>query len=196
MLENHLKLKARLRYFLEWVSGYRIGWHYPDKGPAPLITFDDGPLPNTWSILEILDQLGIKATFFMVAQNMLHYPEIVKAAASAGHCLASHGYRHITMKNLPLEEFQRQVFASFAVIRNLVGNQPCLFRPPMGQINPIQATWLISQHIRLVFWSHQLDASSHSLIEPVPSIGRASPIILLHDYDDINDIRSILEKIN
>jgi len=182
-----------LRFLLEKLTNYRIGWHYPEKCPIPFLTFDDGPLPNTWSILEILDQLGLKAIFFMVAQNMLQYPEIVKAAASAGHCLASHGYNHIIMKNLPLKEFQRQVFASFAVIRHMVGNQPCLFRPPKGQINPIQATWLISQNIRIVFWSHQLDASSHSLIEPVPSVGSASPIILLHDYEDINDIRSILE---
>lgn len=194
MLGNHLWLKARLRFLLERATDYRIGWHCPRGRPGPFLTFDDGPMPNTWRILEILDLFGLKATFFMVAHRMLQYPEIARATASAGHYLASHGYRHIVMKHLPLVEFQRQVMASFAVIHHLTGNRPRVFRPPKGQINPLQAAWLISQRIRVVFWSHQLEANSHTMIEPVPSIGRSSPIILLHDYDDINDIRAVLER--
>jgi peptidoglycan/xylan/chitin deacetylase (PgdA/CDA1 family) len=193
MLENHLGLKARLRYFLERVTDYRIGWHSPEDNSGPLLTFDDGPLVNTWSILEILEQFGLKATFFMVGHRMLQYPEIVRAAASAGHCVANHGYQHVIMKQLPLIEFQRQVCASFAIIHRLAGKQPRLFRPPKGQINPLQVAWLLSQRIRLVFWSHQLEAISRTIIEPVPFLGMATPVILLHDCDDVDDIKSVLK---
>jgi peptidoglycan/xylan/chitin deacetylase (PgdA/CDA1 family) len=67
-----------------------------EVGPKELVlTFDDGPNPiYTLKILEILDQVGAKVNFFMMGQNAVAYPNIVKMVGSKGHSVGSHSYSH------------------------------------------------------------------------------------------------------
>lgn len=59
------------------------------------LTFDDGPTPNTQSVLNILDGLEVKATFFVTGAEMEKYPEEGKRIALAGHELGNH-FIHIS----------------------------------------------------------------------------------------------------
>ncbi len=187
------RFKGFLKYLIESATSYRICWHRrPDDPRSLAITFDDGPLPNTRNILQFLEQQQLKATFFMVGERMLTYPDLVQEVARRGHVIGSHGYRHIVMKHLSLVEFRAQVEKSFALIAEMAGSQPKLFRPPWGQVSPWQASWLLRQGIRLVFWSHQLAADQTRLIEPDKSFTNGGPIILLHDYDHFPDHSIVL----
>lgn len=58
------------------------------------LTFDDGPCELTYELLDILDEYGIKVTFFTVGFFVDRYPEIVREAASRGHLIACHTYSH------------------------------------------------------------------------------------------------------
>jgi peptidoglycan/xylan/chitin deacetylase (PgdA/CDA1 family) len=180
-----IKKRLVIKYnLIELLSAFRVRWHQPPPLRRPaILTFDDGPLPNTGKILEALDRHDLKATFFMVASRMRERPDIVAEVLARGHTIGSHGSHHIYMKFLPLQEFRRQVLASLEVIEDLTGFRPQIFRPPHGSINKLQIAWLLSRGLRLVYWSHQLDAKRNLIVESWPSVIGAGPIILLHDYD-------------
>ena len=80
-----------------------LRWIYPDalwrlnKGvKAVYLTFDDGPIPEvTPRVLEILDHYQVKATFFMVGDNVRKHPDIFNRVKDAGHRLGNHTYNHI-----------------------------------------------------------------------------------------------------
>jgi len=68
------------------------------SGPASAkkvaLTFDDGPGPQTARYLELLDNYGVKATFFMLAEQVKYRPKIAREVAEKGHEIASHTYNH------------------------------------------------------------------------------------------------------
>ena len=79
-------------------------------GPYIAITFDDGPSAQlTPRLLDILKERGIKATFFVVGQNAVEYPDIVLRMASEGHEIANHSWSHPALTNLGAESFRKQI---------------------------------------------------------------------------------------
>lgn len=101
------------------------------------LTFDDGPSSNiTPQILQILENEGIKATFFVLGSRVELYPELVKQEYEAGHYIANHGYSHeyssvYSSANAVLDEYNR----TENIIKNAIGNMEYsshLFRFPGG----------------------------------------------------------------
>ncbi|MBQ9297445.1 MAG: polysaccharide deacetylase [Clostridia bacterium] len=59
------------------------------------LTFDDGPSKTvTPEILRILDEYGVKATFFVLGSRAEIYPELIQDEYNKGHYVANHGYSH------------------------------------------------------------------------------------------------------
>ena len=102
------------------------------------LTFDDGPSSNTSQILDILNERGIKATFFVLGSNVEKNPEMVKRMYDEGHFIANHGYSHVyeTIYQSPqavLDEYNR----CNQVVRDALGEQEYnshLFRFPGGLV--------------------------------------------------------------
>ena len=102
------------------------------------LTFDDGPSSNTSQILDILNERGIKATFFVLGSNVEKSPEMVKRMYDEGHFIANHGYSHVyeTIYQSPqavLDEYNR----CNQVVRDAIGEQEYnshLFRFPGGLV--------------------------------------------------------------
>ena len=180
--ETPLKRKLIFKYnLLEWCTGYQFRWHMPPaQKPKAILTFDDGPLPNTPTILEILHHYHLQAWFFMVGSRMLAHPDIVNKVLSHGHVICSHAFHHGFAKNLSLVAFIQDVQKSMAVLKDMTGSSPKIFRPPNGSLNYLQIAWLLSKGFKIFYWSHQW---FDDLIESWPSILPAAPIVLLHDYD-------------
>ena len=62
-------------------------------GKAVYLTFDDGPIPEvTPKVLAILDRYGVKATFFMVGENIDKHPDVFEQVIKAGHAIGNHTF--------------------------------------------------------------------------------------------------------
>lgn len=122
--------------WLRWLYPSAI-WRMDPKEKAVYITFDDGPIPQAtpW-ILDTLDRYGVKATFFMVGDNVAKYPELYADVVRRGHRVGNHTHNHIKFARTT----SRQYLANVAKADQLIHSQ--LFRPPHG--------WMTNpQYIRL-----------------------------------------------
>lgn len=151
--------------------------------PAPCgrvyLTFDDGPVPEVtpW-VLDMLDRYGVKATFFMVGENALRYPELVEEVRRRGHLVANHAHRHrpgykswtvtyvedVRKAHLAIHGAIHESIngansvATASVVRENIYKEQTdmaasrLFRPPHGYIRPLQLLALRLEGYEVVFF--------------------------------------------
>ncbi len=105
------------------------------------LTFDDGPNePYTSQVLNILGQYGVKATFFLIGQNVRHYPEVCLRIMAEGHLLGNHSYYHRKSLCLRLgKTIAQELELTRQTIYEYTGFEVKLFRPPYGFRTP----WLM-----------------------------------------------------
>ncbi|KAK1751271.1 carbohydrate esterase [Echria macrotheca] len=107
------------------------------------LTFDDGPYWHTPHILDLLDQNGAKATFFINGDNWITgiddpsqpWPEILRRIVDSGHQLGSHTWAHRDMSAADSTTRSSQMQQLDHAIANVVGKTPTYFRPPYGSCN-------------------------------------------------------------
>lgn len=98
-------------------------------GKAVYLTFDDGPIPEvTPKVLAILDRYGVKATFFMVGENIDKHPDVFEQVIKAGHAIGNHTYNHVKGWKYSTADYIANV--------QKFPKETKLFRPPYGR------TWL------------------------------------------------------
>jgi peptidoglycan/xylan/chitin deacetylase (PgdA/CDA1 family) len=168
----------------------------PTDEKVVALTYDDGPNPpHTEALLELLAQHGVKATFFLKGRNVEAYPGTVQAILQAGHEIGNHSYSHRPMFSLSRSAMQEEVARTNALIAQVTGSPPALFRPPYGGQGPglkralsalgmpsilfgaVGFDWQVTDPQRVA--DHVLDA-----IEP-------GDLVLLHDGDgDVDDPRT------
>jgi peptidoglycan/xylan/chitin deacetylase (PgdA/CDA1 family) len=102
----------------------------PGSGKTVALTFDDGPGASTASIVSILAQYGVPATFFNLCQNMAARAALVRQEASAGYALDDHTWDHKNMTTLSASAQGTEMDQASAEQVSLTGIQPCGFRPP------------------------------------------------------------------
>ena len=173
---------------------------YSSDTKRAFLTFDDGPSSNTNQILDILNERGIKATFFVLGSNVEKNPEMVKRMYDEGHFIANHGYSHVyeTIYQSPqavLDEYNR----CNQVVRDAIEEQEYnshLFRFPGGLVGgkyadiKIQANDLLLQNdIVHVDWN-ALNGDSETTSPTIEyevqrvqeTVGdKQSVVILMHD---------------
>jgi len=95
-------------------------------GKAVYLTFDDGPIPEvTPKVLEILDKYGVKATFFMVGENIDKHQEVFEMVVQGGHAIGNHTYNHMKGWKVSTAEYIANV--------QKFPKETKLFRPPYGR---------------------------------------------------------------
>ncbi len=114
-------------------GGPRFGGNqYPGKSPLKpgevVLTFDDGPHKVfTQTILDTLDAHCTKATFFMVGQRALHYPEMVRKVAARGHTIATHTWSHQNLAKIPAQDAKTEIELGISAVQKAVGSQAAPF---------------------------------------------------------------------
>lgn len=109
----------------------------PPGNRGVALTFDDGPHPEgTPAVLEILSGAGVHATFFLVGEQVERLPELALRIASEGHVVGLHGYRHRNQLRVPPAALAKDLDRGAAVIAELAGAWPTLYRPPYGIFSP------------------------------------------------------------
>lgn len=149
------------------------------------LTFDDGPNePYTSQLLDVLDKYQVKATFFIVGKNVETYPETAKRIVAEGHIVGNHSYSHSA--NHALTEFGvKDMKVAQAVIFDVTGVLPDLYRPPHGKHTPWELWSVRKSKLLPTNWS--VSTSELKGLPPaimanrIVSQAKAGSIILLHD---------------
>src|SRR5439155_15012101 len=139
-------------------------------GPYIAMTFDDGPSATlTPKLLDILAAHQIKATFFVIGENVVEHPEIVTRAAREGHEIGNHSWSHPNFGKMSDEGVRGQVQRTDDAIKEAAGARPTLLRPPYGSITARQKRWIHDQFgYQIILW----DVDPYDWKRPGPSVVR------------------------
>lgn len=165
--------------FLHWVSP-NATWRMDKTVKAVYLTFDDGPIPEaTPFILDTLRKYNIKATFFMVGDNVRKYPELYKQVTSEGHRIGNHTFNHYS----GMRHWTKDYIANVEKANELLHTD--LFRPPHGWMRYPQYK-MLSPKYRIIMWdvvtrdySNRLTADD--VVANVKHYTRNGSIITFHD---------------
>ncbi len=156
----------------------------PSTAKRVALTFDDGPAALTSSVLRVLAQERVPATFFVVGRNVAGREALLRRALAAGHMLANHSFTHVSLAKADAAATQELKDTQDAIAR-ATGFTPCLFRPPFGASSRALVTKAGDQRLTSVLWS----VNSKDFTEPgtaairqrVLADVRPGSIVLLHD---------------
>jgi peptidoglycan/xylan/chitin deacetylase (PgdA/CDA1 family) len=165
----------------------------PGSGKTVALTFDDGPGASTASILSILAQYGVPATFFNTGQNMAARPSLARQEGDAGYVLANHTWDHKNMTTLSASAQGTEMDQASTEQVSLTGIQPCAFRPPGGNYN--SATLSLAQQRGMTVWTWSVDtedwkangSSSSYWVNRIISLAEQEggvlthPVVLMHN---------------
>lgn len=111
-------------------------WKLPTKKKVVALTFDDGPKPEeSIALLNLLDQHGVRATFFITGRESESNPDLIMRINDSGHELANHSFSHPNLTTLSESEIEHQITKTNDIIIQLTGKKMRYFRPPGGRIN-------------------------------------------------------------
>ncbi len=171
-------------------------WRMDSSEKTVYLTFDDGPIPEVtpW-VLELLERKGVKATFFMVGDNIRKHPDVFRQVVEGGHRVGNHTFHHLRgfekSSNQYLEDvrqahdFMLEACEGMPVEQVEAALHPILFRPPHGHM-----TWgqymVLRHRCRIVMWDLVTRDYSKKLRPPqvlanVMRYARNGSIITFHD---------------
>ncbi len=158
----------------------------PTRRGQIALTFDDGPDPEYTE--KVVDALGpARATFFVLGRNARRHPELVRATASVGHEIASHGFGHERLTRLtPRRTIADLEAGRDAVVEATQGMPPRYYRPPHGLFN--LAAWCAAPRLGMAraLWSISsrdwADAATpESIATRVLDAAAPGKVVLMHD---------------
>jgi peptidoglycan/xylan/chitin deacetylase (PgdA/CDA1 family) len=155
--------------------------------PYIAMTFDDGPsAENTPRLLEMLKQRNIKATFFLIGQNVVSNPDLVRRILAEGHEIGNHSWTHPQLSKLSDDRVTAEITQTQDAIKDASGFTPTLLRPPYGAITPRQREWIENRFgLNIILWSvDPFDwkrPGASVITQRIVSQTRPGAIILSHD---------------
>jgi|LSQX01.3.fsa_nt_gb peptidoglycan/xylan/chitin deacetylase (PgdA/CDA1 family) len=117
------------------------------------LTFDDGPTLHTESIVDVLLEKQVAATFFLVGKNIKAYPEKVAYLVAAGMSIGNHSWSHRDLTQLSLSNLVAEIEQTNELLINLTQTTSALFRSPYGTKNQILLQELEKRQMKLVLWN-------------------------------------------
>lgn len=206
--EERAKLTSQ-EYQEKIASGIVQGIEYYFHPKTMYLTFDDGPSEeNTSRVLDILKERNIKATFFLVGENVEKYPEIAQRIVAEGHTIGIHCYNH-DYQNLyqSVESFVEDFERARRVVREVTGVETVLFRFPGGSVNSYNDkvyAEIIEEMTKRGYIYYDWNASLEDAVtgaEPTQllangvetTLGRKKVILLAHDV--VHNTGEILEDL-
>lgn len=171
----------------------------PNDDNKIALTFDDGPTENTAAILGKLNELEIKATFFVCGVGIDARPEDAKAIVQAGHDLGSHSYSHQRMILKSYTFYKEEVDRTNELVRASGYEGEIFFRPPYGKKLFVLPYYLNQIDMTTVMWSIEPetilgnDASPDEIAQYVIDNVESGSIILLHPMYNAENVLAALD---
>lgn len=181
----------------------RIRWRVPSPaGRVCALSFDDGPSADTPRVLEILARHGVKATFFVLADNARRHPEILRSLAAGGHTVAVHGTSHAKLHHASDAQIENELATALRELEALGVSPARLYRPPHGLKN--SAVFRVTRKLgfRLWAWSRGIwdtdRPAPEVLVRRATRFACSGMVLLLHDgrgTEETPDIRPMLSAL-
>lgn len=165
--------------WLRWLYPQAL-WRMDVNDHSVYLTFDDGPIPeSTPYILKVLKEFNVKATFFVVGDNVRKYPELYQQILNDGHRVGNHTYNHIGGARHSIYTYEKNVKKCDELIHSN------LFRPPHGWMRPTQYH-RFKKKFRIVMWDlvtrdYSKRLSAYDVVRNVHLYARNGSIITFHD---------------
>ena len=171
----------------------------PEPKPAPAVpapapttgnkvialTFDDGPGPYTAHLLDVLDQYGAKATFFLIGSKVSSQANVVRSIHARGHQLGNHSWSHPELPKLPINQIAGEIDRTNDAIKQATGVTLAILRPPYGAVNGVVLEQLRLRGMSSILWSVDTrdwaDRNSDIVCSRAVAGARPGAIILMHD---------------
>lgn len=161
------------------------------------LTFDDGPHPvYTEKLLDGLKEKQVKATFFLLGENIEGNEELVKRIAEEGHLIGNHTFQHEDITKVPKEKACQQILKTSDLIHDITGITPEYIRPPFGEwddsldcgINLFLTLWTIDT----LDWTTR---NTSEIVNRVVTKAEENDIILMHDSFD-STVKAVMQVID
>ncbi len=159
------------------------------SGKGYALTFDDGPhREGTPAVLEILAREGVRATFFLVGEQVDRFPSLAAEIASAGHEVAVHGYRHRLLLRHSPSGFAADLDRAVAAIGEATGRAPAVYRPPYGIFSLPALAVVRRRRLTPLLWTRwgkdwRPDATGPSISALACASLAPGDVVVLHDAD-------------
>jgi peptidoglycan/xylan/chitin deacetylase (PgdA/CDA1 family) len=157
------------------------------------LTFDDGPGAATPQVLDVLQRAGVRATFFVVGQQVAANREMLQRIVASGHVLGDHTWSHripSASAGWKRSRLSGEIERTRRAILDATGVEPCLFRPPGGVVKGAESV-ARAAGLSLVLWSVDTrdwvpskDRGKFAIIirkRAALGLTEEHPVILLHD---------------
>ncbi len=154
------------------------------------LTFDDGPHPgSTPGLLRVLEDAGVRATFFYCGSQAEAHPELVSETLAAGHSVGNHTYSHPLLDEIPIARAREEISRGADAIQSACGVRPRLLRPPGGHYSRRIIAAANELGNTVVLWtvhSHDCDPQDRQFIRNrLLSRAHNGAVMLLHSgYDE------------
>ena len=164
---------------VRWIYTKAI-WRMDPNEHAVYLTFDDGPIPqSTPFLLETLDKYDVKATFFMVGENVHKHPELYQQIVDAGHQVGYHTNNHLGAFKHWTTTYVIDTFKANELIHSH------LFRPPHGIMRFSEYYWL-NKAFKIIMWDvvtrdYSKWMTAEDVFNNVKKYTRNGSIITFHD---------------
>ena len=147
------------------------------------LTFDDGPRRSTTTdLLDGLARRGVHATFFLIGELVPGNEDVVQRMDREGHQIGIHTYDHVKLTGLNAADFSAQVDRTRNLLKETLGHNDFLLRPPYGMLDESVKAWA---GCPIILWSIDPedwnDKNVDRIVEHVVSRASDGDIILLHD---------------
>lgn len=156
-------------------------WRMDKDERAVYLTFDDGPIPRVtpW-VLDVLDRYGIKATFFMVGDNIRKHPDEFRMVVERGHRIGNHTFNHIRGLSYDINSYLENTEKACRMMM-----ETNLFRPPHGYMSPKQYAELKKRY-KIIMWDlvtrdYNRKFNGEQILQKVKKYARNGSIITFHD---------------
>jgi biofilm PGA synthesis N-glycosyltransferase PgaC len=164
---------------------YAIEWYGHPADHQLALTFDDGPdVRNTPQILDILSREHVQATFFVIGNNIIHYPELFQRTIREGHTAGNHTLDHIGFNHGVLIDREEMVGAD-RIIRAAGGYATRFFRIPEGDPDHSALAVLQAQQFGYLCLDFDYDTNdwrySPGQTIPFPELNGKGHVVLMHD---------------
>ncbi len=149
------------------------------------LTMDDGPVPGTAHVLNLLKRKGVHATFFVVGQLARVRPALLRRMVAEGHIVGNHSWNHPEFFGEPAKMIRGQLVHTDAAVHRAIGHDPLLMRPPFGEVTGKVRKISRALHEAVVLWDVDpldwKDRKVSTVVHRVVKQAKRGSIILTHD---------------